>query len=173
VKLVSSIIALVWNLVLVVLFVTLRREAEPSRGVLAETAVAFAILVCAVSTASWFLGLTALPSLARTADPALAGLLDPYHEASLAYVLEHLGWGLFFGLTTVLAGLSLSTTAASPWLRWSLIVTGALSLGHFLGVVAGQPVLTSMGFVSWGVVFPIACLLLAAMFRRRLASPAT
>lgn len=169
VKSVSAVIALVWNVALVVLFVTLQREAHPARAVLAETALVFAVLVCAVSASSWFLALTALPRLARSADPALAGLFDPYNESSLAYALEHLGWGLFFGLAAVLAGFSLSAKDVSPWLRWSLVLTGVLSLAHALGVAAGHAGLIALGSVSWGIVLPFACLLLARLFRRRLA----
>jgi hypothetical protein len=43
VRTVSAAVALLWNLALIVLFVTLRREAEPSRTVLAELALAFAV----------------------------------------------------------------------------------------------------------------------------------
>jgi uncharacterized membrane protein len=65
VKLISAVIALLWNLVLVVLFTTLRRETQPSRAILAEMALVFAILVCGVSCASWFAGLIVYPRFMR------------------------------------------------------------------------------------------------------------
>ena len=170
VKAAAAVIALLWNVVLLVLFVTLRREADPSRAILAEVALTSAVVVCALSCASWFVGLTALVHLDRIADPALAGLLDPYTPGSLAYALEHLGWGLFFGLATLLAGMAFSAQGVSPWLRWGFMATGILSLGHFLGVIAGQAGLIALGFISWGVVFPLSCVLLALFFRRRIAN---
>jgi hypothetical protein len=168
IKLVSAVIALLWNLVLVILFATLRRESETSRAVLGELALVFAIMVCATSCTSWFIGLTAYPRLAQTAGPALASLMDPYNSSSLSYALEHLGWGIFFGLAALFAGLALGRNATSIWLRWSLVVTGVLSLAHFIGVTAANGVLSALGFVSWGVAFPISSALLTAMFRRKL-----
>jgi hypothetical protein len=167
VRQISSVIALLWNLVLLALFVTLRREAQPSRAVLAELALAFAIAVCVLSCASWFSGMIAYPRLARTSSPELAALLDPRNPSSLAYALEHLGWGLFFGLATILAGLALGRPGASSWVRWALIVTGALSLAHFLGVIASSQALILLGYLSWGVALPISTAMLTRMFRIR------
>jgi hypothetical protein len=76
VRTVSAAVALLWNLALIVLFVTLRREAEPSRTVLAELALAFAVLVCGVSSVSWFIGLSAQRPVQQV-DPAVAELTDP------------------------------------------------------------------------------------------------
>jgi uncharacterized membrane protein len=168
VRTVSAAVALLWNLALIALFVALRREAEPSRAVLAELALAFAVLVCGVSSVSWFMGLSALPRLVQNVDPTIAGLLDPYNEASPAYALEHLGWGMFFGLATILSGFSLRRRGNSPWIGRSLVLTGVLSLGHFLGVLLASRVLIILGYISWGIAFPLACALLALMLRRRL-----
>ena len=163
VRLISALIALLWNVVLVILFTTLLREAEPSRAILAEMALVFAILVCAASCASWFAGLVVYPRIAQVAGSALAALFDPYDGTSFAYALEHLGWGLFFGLSTMFAGLALQP----GWIRWSLLVTGFLSLAHFLDVILNQNVLIALGYVSWGVALPISIALLAGLFRHR------
>jgi hypothetical protein len=167
VRTVSAMIAILWNVALVALFVALRREAEPSKAILAELALVFTVLVCATSCTSWFVALTAYPRLAQAADPGLAALIDPYNPSSLSYALEHLGWGLFLGLATVLGGFALGSRNASLWLRWSLIATGILSLAHFLGVITASDALTLLGFVSWGVALPVASLLLAALFRSK------
>lgn len=168
VRQISSVIALLWNLVLLALFVALRREAAPARAVLAELALAFAIAVCVLSCASWFAGMTAYPRTAQSISPEVAAVLDPRNPGSLTYALEHLGWGLFFGLATVLARVSLGGPGASSWVRAALIVTGGLSLGHFLGVIASSQALILLGYVSWGVALLVTSVLLAGMFRRRL-----
>lgn len=170
VRTVSAVIAILWNLVLLLLFATLRREAKSSRSILAEIALAFAILVCATSVLAWFAGLTTYHRLAHAVGDDLATLMDPYNPASLAYALEHLGWGLFFGCAAVSAGLALDHRQASPLLPWLLITTGFLSLCHFLGVLASIDALVLLGFVSWSVTLPLSNVLLAMMFRRRLES---
>jgi hypothetical protein len=172
VRAVSAGIAILWNLALVIMFTALRREAKPERAVLSEVALVFAVLVCGASCASWFAAMTIYPRVAATFDPGLAALFDPYNPISFVYGLEHLAWGLFFGIATMLAALSLDPAASSPWLRGSLILTGLLSLAHFIGVVSSTAIPTSLGYVSWGVTLPIASALIAQMFRHRLQGPA-
>jgi uncharacterized protein (TIGR03382 family) len=48
------------------------------------------------------------------------------------------------------------------------VLTGVLSLGHFLGVLLASRELIILGYISWGIAFPLACALLALMLRRRL-----
>jgi hypothetical protein len=164
VRMISSVIALLWNLALLILFAALRREAEPPRAILGEAALVFAILACGASCAAWLSGLIVFPRLAQAADPALAAAFDPYDTASFAYALEHLAWGLFFGLAVVLAALSLRP----GWVCWSLLVAGILSLAHFLGVLLDQEALIALGYISWGIALPISSALLAGLFRREL-----
>jgi uncharacterized membrane protein len=169
VKAVSAGIALLWNLALVTMFTALRREARHDRAILSEVALVFAILVCGASSASWFAGMTVFPRLSDTLDPGLAALFDPYHPGSFPYSLEHLAWGLFFGIATILAAVAFEAATTSRWLRASLMLTGLLSLAHFVGVVSTSPLLTSFGYVSWGVTLPVASAFLAVMFRHKLA----
>lgn len=169
VKAVSAGIALLWNLALVTMFTALRREARPDRAILAEVALVFAILVCGASCASWFAGMVVFPRLSDTLDPGLAAVFDPYNPSSFTYSLEHLAWGLFFGIATMLAAVTFEAATSSRWLRASLMLTGLLSLAHFVGVVSNSPLLTSFGYVSWGVTLPVASAFLAVMFRHRLA----
>lgn len=168
VRTISAGIALVWNVVLLILFASLRREAEPSKGFLAELGWVFAIQVCVVSCASWLLGLTSYSLLARADDPRLAELMNPYNASSMAYALEHLGWGLFFGLAAGFTGLSLRSGRGPDALAWTLVLAGALSLAHFLGVIVQSQPLIWLGFLAWGVLLPLASALAAGMFRRRL-----
>lgn len=166
VRIVSAGIALLWNLALVVLFTALRREAKPERAILAELALVFAILVCGASGASWVAGMMHVLRFAGSTDPAVVSLFDPYDPASFPYMLEHLAWGLFFGLAAIFAGLALRPSRFSPWVNGGFILTGLLSLGHFIGVVTGNESLISLGYLSWGVALPVACALVAGVFRQ-------
>jgi hypothetical protein len=168
VRSISAVIALLWNLALVTLFLALRREADPPKALLAELAGAFAVMVCVTSSLRWFIGLTAYPRTALGSAPEIASLLDPYNPDSFPYALEHLGWGLFFGLAAILMAAAFSAKSASTLVRWSLAITGTLSLAHFVGILVGSPGLTQLGYVSWGVALPASTLLLALMYRRKL-----
>lgn len=168
VRVVSAGVALAWNVVLLILFASLRREAGPSRAFLAELGWGFAIQVCVVSCVSWFLGLTSYSLLVRGVDSAIAELANPYNPSSPSYALEHLGWGLFFGLAAIFAGLSLRFGRGTYALTWTLVLAGLLSLLHFLGVIVHSEPLIWLGYFAWGVVLPIASALAAGLFRRRL-----
>jgi len=168
VRTISAGIALVWNVVLLILFASLRREAEPSKGFLAELGWVFAIQVCVVSCASWLLGLTSYMLLAQSGNPALAELANPYSPSSPAYALEHLGWGLFFGLAAVFMGLALRDGEGTRTTGRLLQAAGLLSLMHFLGVIARNEPMIWLGFLAWAVFLPASTALAAGMFRRKL-----
>ena len=168
VRVISSGIALLWNIALLILFTALRHEAEPPRAFLAELGWIFAIQVCVVSCASWFLGLTSYPLLARSVDPGLAELANPYNPSSPAYALEHLGWGLFFGLAAVFTGVALRAGEGAGRLGRFMEATGLLSLMHFLGVILRSEPLIWLGFIAWAAMLPASSAIAAGFFRRRL-----
>jgi len=171
VRVLSAGVALAWNVVLLILFASLRREAGPSRAFLAELGWVFAIQVCVVSCASWFLGLTSYSLLARGGDSAIGELANPYNPSSPAYAVVRLGWGWCVGLAAVFTGLSLRFGRGTNAVTWALACAGLLSLLHFLGVIVRSEPLIWLGYFAWGVVLPIASALAARLFRCRL-SPA-
>ena len=168
VRTISAGIALAWNVVLLILFAALRREAHPAKEFLAELGWVFAIQVCAVSCVSWFLGLTSSTLLAQGGNSELAELANPYNPSSPAYALEHLGWGLFFGLAAVFTGLALRNGEGTRSLGRFLEAAGLLSLMHFIGVIIRNEPMTWLGFVAWGAFLPASTALAAGYFRRRL-----
>ena len=170
VRTLSAGIALAWNVVLLILFAALRREAHPSKEFLADLGWVFAIQVCVVSCVSWFLGLTSSPLLAQRGSPDLAELANPYNPSSPAYALEHLGWGLFFGLAAVFTGRALRNGELTRSLGRFLEAAGLLSLLHLVGVVVRNEPMTWLGFIAWGVLLPVSSAIAAGYFRRRLRS---
>jgi hypothetical protein len=168
VRTISAGIALAWNVVLLILFAALRREAHPSKEFLAELGWVFAIQVCIVSCASWFLGLTSSTLLAQGGNFELAELANPYNPSSPAYALEHLGWGLFFGLAAVFTGLALRKGEGTRSLGRILEAAGLLSLLHFIGIIVRSEPMTWLGFIAWGILLPVSSAIAAGYFRRRL-----
>ncbi len=168
VRTISAGIALAWNVVLLILFAALRREAEPSRCFLAELGWVFAIQVCVVSCVSWFLGLTSYSLPVGGPNPVLAGLTNPYNPSSPAYALEHLGWGLFFGLAAVFTGLALGNGEGTRTTGRLLQAAGLLSLMHFIGVIVHSEPMVWLGFIAWGAFLPASSAIAAGYFRRRL-----
>ncbi len=164
-QIVSAVVAIAWDVVLLVLFAALRREHAAGHPLLADLALIFMLLVCATSTINWFVQLAVLPRLGSGEANAMA-LLDVHNELSITYAMEHLGWGLFFGLSVLFAAAVLRGGAAQAWIRWLLVAAGVLSLLHFAGVIIASQFLGDLGYIAWGALLPAATGLLAAIYRR-------
>lgn len=165
VQIVSAIVAIAWDVVLLVLFAALRAEYAAERPLLGDLALIFMALVCVTSTINWFVQLSVLPRLG-TADAGALALLDVHNELSISYAVEHLGWGLFFGLSALFAAALIRGGALHVWIRWLLVAAGVLSLLHWVGVIVASQFLGDLGYVAWGVLLPAATGLLAFRFRR-------
>jgi hypothetical protein len=159
VQLVSAVVAIAWDVVLLVLFAALRRAHAGQHPLLGDLALIFMALTCVTSSINWFVQLAVLPRLGS--DAAALAVLDVHNELSITYAVEHLGWGLFFGLSVLFAAALLRGS-----IRWLLVASGVLSLLHFLGVIVASPFLGDLGYIAWGVLLPAATGLLASSSRK-------
>jgi hypothetical protein len=167
VQMISATIALLWNQTLLMLFVVLRERVSEDRKILGELMLAFAIMVCATSSISWFVRLTSVPLAQQAGNATLLALLDLYDPGSITFAIEHVSWGVFFGLATLFAGFALQSNGSGIWTRWLLALSGLLSLLHALGLVISSPILVALGYVAWALPLPVATLLLTIQFRRK------
>jgi hypothetical protein len=166
VQIVSAIIALLLDLALLILFVALRWQVSGRNAVFADLAVVFMILVCATSSISWFVQLAVLPRLTQGTDSTVLALIDIHHPGSVMYAIEHLGWGVFYGLATIFMAVAISGGRIESWIRWLFVAGGALSLLHVLGIITASPAIADLGYIAWGLLLPAATALLAIRFRR-------
>jgi hypothetical protein len=155
-RLISAVIALAWNVSLVVLFAALRSGSAPDKAVFTDVAAAFFALMCVSSSTNWFIQLTAGPRILLRGDPALSSLVDPFDPGSITYAMEHLGWGLFLGIGSLFAARGIDAPARGRLTRWLLTAAGVLSLVHFAGIIAAVPVMRLFGYASWGLFLPAA-----------------
>lgn len=162
---VSAAVALLWNVSLLILFAALRRQVARSRRPFAEVGLIFMTLVCATSSVDWFIQLAILPRMTTINDTGMAALLDVHNELSIPYAMEHLGWGLFFGMAALFAAAAMAGSGREAWIRWLLAAAGVLSMLHFIGVIAASPVLSDLGYIAWGVLLPAVTALLAVRFK--------
>lgn len=162
---ISAVVALLWDTALVILFAALRKQVRRGGRLFAELALVFMILVCALSSISWFVQLTIVPKVEQGARTVQAALLDMRNELSITYAMEHLAWGLFFGLAALFASAAIDGGRPGTWVRRLLMASGVLSLLHFLGVIVGSPALGDLGYVAWGLLLPAATALLAVKFK--------
>jgi hypothetical protein len=166
VRFISGGVALIWNPVLVILFAALRHQVQEARKIYAELAVVFMAMLCVTSSINWFVQVTVAPAIAQAGNPAITALIDPFQYGSILYAVEHLGWGLFFGIGCLFAAFTMEGGRLDGDIRWLLAAAGIFGLLHVLGMVASQPVLYFLAYPAWGLLLPTACALLTVRFRR-------
>jgi hypothetical protein len=162
----SASIAIFLDLSLLILFTALRRMIPGKKVVFADLAVVFMALVCVTSSINWFVQLTILPSITASGESILVALLDVHDQVSLMYAMEHLGWGIFYGLATIFMGVVCSDSKLDTWLQWLLVAGGVLSIIHVFGILISIQAITDLGYIAWGIFLPATTILLAVRYKR-------
>jgi hypothetical protein len=83
------------------------------------------------------------------------------------YAMEHLGWGIFYGLGLIVMGVAIGSGKLESWIRWLSLLGGSLSIIHVFGIIAGSQVMGDLGYIAWGVFLPFTTLLLAILMKRK------
>ena len=77
-----------------------------------------------------------------------------------------LGFGfVFYGLATIFMAATIEGGKAGTWVRWLLVVGGALSILHVFGIMAANSLMIDSGYFAAGVLLPLTTALLAVRYR--------
>lgn len=166
VQTISAVTAILLDISLLILFVALRRQISGSKAVFADLAVVFMILVCATSSINWFVQLAVLPKLVQDGHSTLLALVDVHDTGSIMYAIEHLGWGIFYGMAIIFMALAMGDGRLESLMRWLFIAGGTLSVLHIFGVVTSNLVIGDLGYLAWGILLPLTTTILAVRYRR-------
>jgi len=166
IQMVSAATGLLWDITLVILFVALRRQITGGKAVYAELGLVFMALLCATSSINWYVQLAVVPRISPADNPVLLALVDVHVDSSIMYAMEHLAWGVFYGLATIFMAVAFPAGRIETWIKWLFITGGVMCLLHVVGIIAGVHVLIDLGYFAAGVLLPITTLLLAIRFRR-------
>jgi hypothetical protein len=166
INMVSAAVGLLWDVTLVAMFVALRRLLKGNREVFAELGVVFMVLLAACSGVNWYVQLTLIPKIAQSGNAIVLALLDVHDVNSIMYAMEHLGWGLFYGLAVIFMALAFEGGKIEAWIRWLLIAGGAMSILFIPGILVGNQFLIDLGYYAAGVLLPITTILLAIRYRK-------
>ena len=165
ISMVSAAVGLLWDVTLVVLFLALRQQITGSKTIFAELGMVFMVLLAAASSLNWYTQLTLVPKIAQSGDMQTLALLDIHNVDSVMYAIEHLAWGLFYGLAAIFMGLAIEGGRVETWIRWLLIVGGVMSILFIPGQLIGNQILIDLGYYAAGVLLPITTILLFIRFR--------
>lgn len=86
---------------------------------------------------------------------------------SLLMAIEFLAWHLFFGLALPFAAFGFRGGGKVAVVRIGLVASGVLRLAGLLGPAVGDLIWRLPGAVAYGVVFPLVCLMIGIVFKKR------
>jgi hypothetical protein len=168
VQIISAVVGILLNITLLIMFVALRRQMSGRDVLFADLACVFMMLVCLTSSVNWFVQLAIVPRLVQAGDPIVT-LIDVHNNSSLMYAVEHLGWGVFYGLATIFIAIAMSGGKLESWIGWLFVAGGILSLLHVFGIITTNLAMSDLGYVAWGILLPITTTLIAIRSQRSYA----
>jgi hypothetical protein len=164
VQFVGAVVSILSGIVLVILMAAIQWHIRADRQLIVEIALIFAALLCVTTGINRYVQLAVIPLYNSSENPDVLALIHPYGSKSIMFAIESLGWGVFYGLAVLFAGLAIVGTGMEAWIGWLFILGGGLSLLYAVGVVIRQPILSLLGFPAWGVLLPATSILLALRF---------
>jgi hypothetical protein len=151
---------------MVACMVAVHAYASPELKAYSLTALAFMILLAGITSGVNF-AILAVGRQIEAAQLPWISLFLPYKwPSSVAYALDILAWDWFFALSMLSAAPVFKEGKLERIVQILMIVSGVFCLVGLIGVpFAGVPAL-SVGIIGYGVVAPVAFLLLAVVFGR-------
>jgi hypothetical protein len=153
---VMETITLVAALLIVVLMSAVYGYASEDRKTLGLIALSFAVVMAGLTSGVHFIALTA----------GRQGGFNALEWPSALYAAELLAWDVFLGLCLLFAAPVFAGSGLHSVARWTVAATGALCVIGAIGPIVGDMALQRIGIVGYGVGLPIACLIVALVFRR-------
>ena len=166
INMISGGIGLLWDSTLVIMFAALRRLSRGRKSFFADLGLVFMILMAACSSINWYVQLTLIPRIIQSGNVVMVDLLDIHRVNSLMYSMEHLGWGLFYGLAAIFMAITFEDGKIDTWIRWLMIAGGVMSILFIPGIMVNNIFLIDLGYYAAGVLLPITTLLLVIRFRK-------
>lgn len=153
---VMEIITMIAALLIVVLMSSIYVYATEDRKTFAVIALSFGVLMAGLTSSVHFVALTAGRQIGFTA----------LEWPSALYAVELLAWDIFLGLSLMFAAPVFGGSGLHSVARRVLATTGALCILGAIGPITGDMALQRIGILGYGVGLPVACLILALVFRR-------
>jgi hypothetical protein len=99
--------------------------------------------------------------------------LDEFTWPSPLYAVEVVAWNLFFALSLLCAAFVFTGPGKARFVRWSFAASGLLTLAGLAGPAAGAAEWRIIGVLGYGLLFPVACLVLGRIWCEQAARTTT
>ena len=148
---------------MIALMAAVHAWAPVSAKTLSIVAIVFMGLLAGETCSVHFVILTLSRQTAFANAPWLPQLLS-FQWPSVPYVLDILGWDVFFALSMLFAAPVFSGSRLAISIRVLMTLSGVVALAGLSGVAANDMRLRNIGIVGYALVFPVVAALLAILF---------
>ncbi len=128
--------------------------------------------MCAALTCTVHFTVLTLSRLPAFASAEWAPLVFSFNWPSLVYALDILAWDVFFPLGALFAALALRIRGPERLARGVLLFSAALGFLGLAGVPLANMNIRNIGIIGYGLLFPIAAVLIAVTFTREASQSA-
>lgn len=150
---------------MVVTLVAVHDYARPEAKMYSLIALIFMALMAGITSSVHFTILSVSRQIAAAGLPS-AALLFSFRWPSIAYALDILAWDWFFALSMLCAAPVFKVGRLEKTVRNLMVISGVLSLAGLVGVPLENMQVRLVGVVGYGVVAPVAFLLLGRVLGR-------
>lgn len=144
---------------MVVTLVAVHSYARPEVKLYSLMALILMALMAGITSSVHFTIVSVSRQIAAAGLPS-ATLLFSFRWPSVAYALDILAWDWFFALSMFCVAPVFKVGRLEKTVRSLMVISGVLSLGGLVGVPLGNMQVRMVGLVGYGVVAPVAFLLL-------------
>lgn len=150
---------------MVVTLIAVHGYARPEAKMYSLTALIFMALMAGI-TSSVHGVILAVSRPIASAGLTSAALLFSFRWPSVAYALDILAWDWFFALAMLCAAPVFQAGRLEKTVQVLMVVSGVLSLAGLVGVPLGNMQVRLVGVVGYGLVAPVAFLLMGSLWGR-------
>ncbi|MCL4429442.1 MAG: hypothetical protein M1167_01700 [Chloroflexi bacterium] len=148
----------------VIMMLSIHHYAPEDKKVLSQLAFSFALICAAILSIHYYIQLTVVQQGILSNE--LTGLWQfaAPNPHSFFWTLAALGYG-FMGIA-LLCVAPIFAEKTDCAIKWLFIANGIIGVGFLIGNALGIFIVNILASFIWGVLFPIAALLLAQKFRK-------
>ncbi|HET9745324.1 MAG TPA: hypothetical protein VFP97_06420 [Chitinophagaceae bacterium] len=161
---IAEVMTLVSAPLLVLLMAAIHECAPQHAKIFSLTALGWILLLAGSTAIVHFINLTLWRQVSVQQKIDYLRFLG-WEWPSMMYAIELVAWHLFFGLSMFFAAFAFKGRGWEKAGRIALITTGLLCIFGLIGPLVGDLSWRLIGIFGYGVGFPIACVLIACVFR--------
>lgn len=150
----------------ILLLCSIHDFAQEEKKILTRIGLCLSTIFVTLASMCYFVQFTILPQ--SIASGQLGGLdqLVELNTLSFMTAMVVLGWGMFFGLTTLFIAPVFCRGKLQKVIKWSLVFTGAFCILDAAGFMFQSTMLSIVSTMIFNTTMIVACIALCILFKR-------